>query len=54
MDAPAVKLLKRAVELENQKRYQPSLICYQEGIDLLLQTMKSEKLRKNIEFIKIY
>ncbi|XP_021569977.1 MIT domain-containing protein 1 isoform X2 [Carlito syrichta] len=36
----AVKVLKRAVELDSESRYPQALVCYQEGIDLLLQVMK--------------
>ncbi|XP_038674350.1 MIT domain-containing protein 1 isoform X2 [Scyliorhinus canicula] len=37
----AVTVLKRAIELDNDSRFQNSLVCYQEGIDLLLQVMKA-------------
>ncbi|NXP89887.1 MITD1 protein, partial [Passerina amoena] len=33
--------LKRAVQLDVASRFQESLVCYQEGIDLLLQAMKA-------------
>ncbi|NXE60538.1 MITD1 protein, partial [Calcarius ornatus] len=33
--------LKRAVQLDEASRFQESLVCYQEGIDLLLQAMKA-------------
>ncbi|NWY23461.1 MITD1 protein, partial [Pheucticus melanocephalus] len=33
--------LKRAVQLDAASRFQESLVCYQEGIDLLLQAMKA-------------
>ncbi|XP_073095986.1 MIT domain-containing protein 1 isoform X3 [Manis javanica] len=36
----AVVVLKRAVELDSESRYQQALVCYQEGIDLLLQVLK--------------
>ncbi|NXY74486.1 MITD1 protein, partial [Glareola pratincola] len=35
--------LKRAVELDLASRFQESLVCYQEGIDLLLQVVKATK-----------
>lgn len=38
--AAAVTVLKRAVQLDSESRYQQALICYQEGIDLLLQVLK--------------
>ncbi|NXF04465.1 MITD1 protein, partial [Smithornis capensis] len=34
------EVLKRAVELDVASRFQESLVCYQEGIDLLLQVVK--------------
>ncbi|KAI5125217.1 MIT domain-containing protein 1 isoform X1 [Manis pentadactyla] len=39
----AVVVLKRAVELDSESRYQQALVCYQEGIDLLLQVLKGAK-----------
>lgn len=39
----AVVVLKRAVELDSESRYQQALVCYQEGIDLLLQVLKGEQ-----------
>ncbi|NWI94154.1 MITD1 protein, partial [Pitta sordida] len=35
--------LRRAVELDVASRFQESLVCYQEGIDLLLQVVKATK-----------
>ncbi|NXY19290.1 MITD1 protein, partial [Atrichornis clamosus] len=35
--------MKRAVELDVASRFQESLVCYQEGIDLLLQVVKATK-----------
>ncbi|XP_069350866.1 MIT domain-containing protein 1 isoform X1 [Eulemur rufifrons] len=39
----AVTVLKRAVELDSEYRYPQALVCYQEGIDLLLQVLKGTK-----------
>ncbi|KAM6178734.1 MIT domain-containing protein 1 isoform 2-T2 [Rhynchocyon petersi] len=39
----AVTLLKRAMELDSECHYQQALVCYQEGIDLLLQVLKATK-----------
>ncbi|XP_053520535.1 MIT domain-containing protein 1 isoform X2 [Artibeus jamaicensis] len=36
----AATVLKRAVELDSESRYQQALVCYQEGIDLLLQVLR--------------
>uniref|UniRef100_A0A2D4N8R3 MIT domain-containing protein n=1 Tax=Micrurus spixii TaxID=129469 RepID=A0A2D4N8R3_9SAUR len=42
MEDSAATVLKRAVELDSASRFQESLICYQEGIDLLLSVLKGE------------
>uniref|UniRef100_A0A3B4A7V1 MIT domain-containing protein n=1 Tax=Periophthalmus magnuspinnatus TaxID=409849 RepID=A0A3B4A7V1_9GOBI len=36
----AVSVLKRAVELDQSGRFQESLVCYQEGIQLLMDVLK--------------
>ncbi|XP_028447385.1 MIT domain-containing protein 1 isoform X1 [Perca flavescens] len=41
MEASAISVLKRAVELDHSGRFQESLVCYQEGIQLLIDTMKA-------------
>lgn len=41
--AAAVTVIKRALELESESRYPQALVCYQEGIDLLLQVLKGTK-----------
>ncbi|XP_034287193.1 MIT domain-containing protein 1 isoform X2 [Pantherophis guttatus] len=46
MEDSAVAVLKRAVELDSASRFQESLICYQEGIDLLLSVLKATKDEK--------
>uniref|UniRef100_A0A8C9NX88 Microtubule interacting and trafficking domain containing 1 n=2 Tax=Serinus canaria TaxID=9135 RepID=A0A8C9NX88_SERCA len=40
LERAGAETLKRAVELDAASRFQESLVCYQEGIDLLLQAMK--------------
>ncbi|XP_030884973.1 MIT domain-containing protein 1 isoform X2 [Leptonychotes weddellii] len=39
----ACTVLKRAVELDSESRYQQALVCYQEGIDLLMQVLRGTK-----------
>ncbi|XP_040849717.1 MIT domain-containing protein 1 isoform X1 [Ochotona curzoniae] len=39
----AITVLSRAVKLDEEGRYQPALVCYQEGIDLLLQVLRGTK-----------
>ncbi|XP_076016644.1 MIT domain-containing protein 1 [Genypterus blacodes] len=43
LETSAVSVLKRAVELDQNNRLQESLICYQEGIKLLLDALKAMK-----------
>uniref|UniRef100_A0A1A8JHH5 MIT, microtubule interacting and transport, domain containing 1 n=1 Tax=Nothobranchius kuhntae TaxID=321403 RepID=A0A1A8JHH5_NOTKU len=43
MEASAVSVLKRAVELDQSGRFQESLVCYQEGIQLLMDVLKVSK-----------
>ncbi|XP_075772857.1 MIT domain-containing protein 1 isoform X2 [Pelodiscus sinensis] len=43
LEPAAVAALRRAVELDSASRFQESLVCYQEGIDLLLQVLKGTK-----------
>lgn len=43
MEASAVSVLKRAVELDQTGRLQESLVCYQEGIQLLIDVLKAVK-----------
>lgn len=40
VEASAISVLKRAVEMDTARRFDESLICYQEGINLLLQVLK--------------
>ncbi|XP_066563029.1 MIT domain-containing protein 1 isoform X1 [Amia ocellicauda] len=43
MESCAITVLKRAVELDTSARFQESLVCYQEGIQLLLDVLKAVK-----------
>lgn len=40
LERAGAETVKRAVELDLASRFQESLVCYQEGIDLLLQVVK--------------
>lgn len=40
METSAISVLKRAVELDQSTRFQESLVCYQEGIQLLMDVLK--------------
>lgn len=43
IEASAISVLKRAVELDQNGRFQESLVCYQEGIQLLIDVLKVVK-----------
>ncbi|XP_041969528.1 MIT domain-containing protein 1-like [Aricia agestis] len=52
----AVNILKRGVELDTNKRYTEALVCYQEGLQILVDKIKGEPddsvksyLRKKVE-----
>ncbi|XP_060785622.1 MIT domain-containing protein 1 isoform X2 [Neoarius graeffei] len=49
METSAVSVLKRAVELDQCSRFQESLVCYQEGIQLLLHVLKEGKYHEQIK-----
>lgn len=40
MESSAINILKRAVALETDGRCTEALVCYQEGIQLLLDVLK--------------
>ncbi|XP_041699591.1 MIT domain-containing protein 1 [Coregonus clupeaformis] len=40
METSAISGLKRAVVLDQSSRFQESLVCYQEGIPLLMDVLK--------------
>jgi hypothetical protein len=42
-DSAGIHLIKRAVELDNNKRYGEALLCYREGVEMLLDSLKSEE-----------
>ncbi len=44
VEASAISLLKRAVEMDNERQFSQALTCYQEGIQLLLDVLKGKHL----------
>jgi hypothetical protein len=40
-DESGIHLIKRAIELDTNKRYADALVCYREGIELLMDSIKS-------------
>ena len=53
-DESGIHLIKRAIELDTNKRYTDALVCYREGIELLMDSIKSicEKNYLKIKSIK--
>jgi len=47
METSAISVLKRAVELDHGGRFQESLVCYQEGIQLLMDVLKGNVIQRN-------
>ncbi|XP_038063402.1 MIT domain-containing protein 1-like [Patiria miniata] len=39
-EASAVSVIKRAVELDGKERFTEALVCYQEGLNLLMEVLK--------------
>ena len=44
MEASAITVLKRAVELDEKRRFTEALVCYQEGLNLLLEALKGNDM----------
>lgn len=42
LEESAINILKRAIELDSKSKFTEALVCYQEGIQLLMTVMKSE------------
>ncbi len=42
----AASVLKRAVELDGSKRFTEALVCYQEGLSLLMEAVKAKGKHK--------
>jgi hypothetical protein len=40
IETAAVTVIRSGVDLDNKKRYTEALVCYREGIQLLLNLMK--------------
>ncbi|CAH4034998.1 MIT domain-containing protein 1-like [Pieris brassicae] len=56
IESAAINILKRGVELDTKKRYTEALVCYQEGLQILVDKIKGEidetsrsYLRKKVE-----
>lgn len=51
IESSAVSVLKRAVEYDTQSRLTSALVCYQEGIQLLLDVIKSKSKLERVHFL---
>jgi TctA family transporter len=40
VESSAIGLLMRAVEMDGAKRFTEALVCYQEGLNLLMEVVK--------------
>jgi len=40
MESAAISVLKRAVEMDKKEKYTMALVLYQEGVQILLDTVK--------------
>ena len=39
-EGAAISLLTRAVDLDNKKRYSEAIVCYKEGLQLLMECLR--------------
>ncbi|TRY81510.1 hypothetical protein DNTS_009918 [Danionella cerebrum] len=49
LESSAVSVLSRAVQLDHSSRFQEALVCYQEGIQLLLDALREGKYHEQIK-----
>lgn len=42
MEESAINVLKRAVVLDQERRFDQAIVCYEEGIGLLLKAIKGK------------
>ncbi|KRT81994.1 hypothetical protein AMK59_6109, partial [Oryctes borbonicus] len=53
MESTAANILQRGVELDTKQRYTEALVCYQEGLQILVDSMKSKVfISYYLEFIR--
>ena len=43
-ESSAIQILKRAVELDNEKKYGESIACYEQGISILFKASKGKDI----------
>lgn len=44
IESAAVNILKRGVDLDTKKRYTEALVCYQEGLQVLVDKLRGKNL----------
>lgn len=54
METAAVNILKRAVEMDEKRRYTEAMVCYQEGIQLLIDSIKSKFLSTFKTYFRLF
>lgn len=42
VESSAISVLKRAVELDVGRRYDEAMVCYREGLELLMEVLKGK------------
>lgn len=47
IESAAANILKRGIELDTKKRFTEALVCYQEGLQILVDKMKGMLLNYN-------
>ena len=52
-ESGAISLLKRAVELDGKKQWTSALVCYKEGLQMLMEVKKFIKasMRNNVSSV---
>lgn len=51
MESAAVSVLKRAVEMDKKEQFTMALVLYQEGVQILLNTVKETKETYKVEYL---
>lgn len=52
-ESAGIHLIKKAIELDTEKKYEEAFLHYKEGIHILLESLKS-KIRLNLNNYFIY
>nr|XP_034836539.1 MIT domain-containing protein 1-like [Maniola hyperantus] len=52
IESAAVNILKRGVDLDTKKRYTEALVCYQEGLQVLVDKLRGENDENNKNYLR--